>query len=182
MSGAERKAALRDANAVETILVEIDHPDGMIYAWPGVAPIDHDGNTYEGLDTFGSVSEVGSDTEIRTDEIVFQVSGVDPDLLDGLSSSVKGRFGTVYGITMTPDYVIRSKQVEATALLDYQAYQIDDDGKATIRIVGRFGMIALERRTTARFSPEDFKSIYPDETGFDQMHLQEDAEITWAAA
>ena len=182
MSEAERQLALRAGALTVTIMVEVDHPDGMVYAWPGYGPLDYGGNTYEGLGFLGGVSGIKSLTELRIVELGFAVSGVDQDQLDGLSSSVKRRTGQVYEAWLTPDHVVSSRRLIAEGQLDYQTYNIGADGKATVRIVANAGMFHLLKRSNARWSSEEAKAVFPDEVGFDEMHLQQDAQLNWQAS
>lgn len=182
MSGAERRIAQRQGAQLRTVLVEIDHPDGMVYAWTGDTPLDYGGNTYQGLGFLGAVSGIRTTTEITIVELRFTVSGVDPELVAGLSSSVKGRTGTVYEAYLSPDRVVTSVRQKAYGLLDFQTYRIGEDGMATIDVAANAGMFHLRRKSNARWAPETARSQFPAETGFDEMHLQKDAQDFWRAA
>lgn len=174
------REALRQGAVATAIMVEVDHPTGMKRLWSGLGTLDYGGNEYYGMGSIGSVTPIESDTEIKVSEVTFQLSGVDADMIEGLSESVKGREAQVYDIWLDDNYRVIYRDLILEARLDYQTYSVDpDSGKATINLMGVSGFFHLLNRSGAKVSPEEAKAIYPDETGFDEMHLQQDQQLIW---
>lgn len=182
MSAIVRECLRRGAVAM-ALMVVIDHPTGIKRFWSGMGTIDYDGEEYYGLGTIGSVTPVESNTEIEVSEVRFSVSGVDPDMIEGLGESVKGREATVYEAWLDPEYRIVHRDLMLENRCDYQTYSVDpESGKASIQLVTHSGFFHLLNRSGAKVSPEEARAIYPAETGFDEMHKQQDEQLIWRPA
>lgn len=183
MSGAIVREALRQGAVTIATMVDIDHPTGTKRFWSGLGTLDYGGEEYIGLGALGSVTPIEGDTEIKVAEVNFQLSGVDPDLIEGLTESVKGREAQVYDIWLDDDYRVIYRDLVLEARLDYQRYSVDpDSGTATISLMAVAGFFHLLNRSGAKVSPEEAKAIYPEETGFDEMHKQQDEQLIWRPA
>lgn len=179
---AVRQEAFDQGAVTLVIMAEIDHPEGFGYFWSGLGDLDHDGNVYRGFGSLVSISAVQSSTDVEVVEVRFVLSGVDADLLAGLDDSVKGRSAHLYEALLDDNYRVIERTLLVESTLDYQVYAVGADGKATIALVAHAGMYQLLNRSGAKWSPQEARAIYPDETGFDEIHLQEDQPETWRAA
>ncbi|MGE0575388.1 MAG: hypothetical protein AB7F22_10655 [Reyranella sp.] len=182
MSLAEYRAGLRRAGLNAIVMADIDHPDGMLRVWSGIGMLDYDGYTYSGLGELGSIEGMKSDVEIEVPKVTLGLSGVDPALIAGLSDSVKNRTADIWEAWIDRHYRVRHRRGPWSVRLDYQRYALGEDGKATIFLVGYGGMFHLLKRSNARWTPEEAHQQYPDEVGFDEMHLQEDSQLVWKAS
>lgn len=182
MSDAAVLEAFRNGTIADAIMVEIDHPEGFGRFWSGSGNFDFEGNVYTGFAAIGSVSENVSSTEIEIIEQSLALSGVDADLVEGLDDSVKGRFVEVHELLLDDDYRVLNRELQVRAKMDYQVFAVGDDGKATITIKAHAGLFWLQNRSAAKWSPEEAKAVYPDETGFDEMHTAEDKQDSWRPA
>lgn len=170
-----------EVNAV--VMVEIDHPSRYIYAWSGLGDLDYGGHVYEGLGLVGAVAPIRSSTEIEVSEVTFQLSGADADIIKSLSDSVKGRFAYVYEAFLDLNFRVVERELLLTCRLDHQTYRVDpDSGRADVSLVGHAGFFHLLKRSGAKMSPEEAKALDSDETGYDEMHLQQDMQLTWRPA
>ncbi len=177
------KDMLRRGHVSIVAMADIDHPAAMINAWTGLGSIDFGGTEYQGFGQLATIAPIQSSTEIEVQEVRFGLSGVDAEMLDGLSLSVKGRFATVYEGLLDEHYRVVSREILFTARLDYQGYRIDpDSGRADVDLVANAGFFHLLNRSGAKMSPEEAKAIDPAETGYDEMHLQQDAQLIWRPA
>lgn len=176
------KAAIRRGAVATFSLVKITLPVGERYFWDGMGILDYDGHQWAGVHTLGRVEEIGATTEIRVDEISFVLSGVDPELLEGLDASVKGLPAHVYEAVLDGHFRVVDIVEEKECELDYQVLGIGEDGKASIVIHAHGGLIFLQNRSAAKWGPEEQRVLYPDDTGFDEIHLQEDKTDEWRPA
>ena len=173
---------LAKGEVLDAVLIEIDHPAGYAYFWNGIGALDYGGNTYRGVGGIGQVSALQSSVDVEIIEVHYTLSGVDPDLLDGLDDSVKSRHAYIYEALVDEQNRVIERELAVDSLCDYQVYKVDESGKATIDLVANAGLFFLRRRSAAKWSPEQAKAIYADETGFDEVHLQEDLQDQWKAA
>jgi hypothetical protein len=160
-------------------LVEVDHPDGMGRFWFGNGILEYGGNKYHGSGILGSISSVRSTSDIEIVERTFTVSGVDRDILEGLSTSVKGRAGNLYEALVDDNMRVVEIDLVDESILDVQQLAIGNDGKAKVAITAHGGMFFLLNRSAAKWGPEEAKAINPAESGFDEIHLQEDLQDRW---
>lgn len=170
-----------DSGSVKTILmVEIDHPVRFIRAWNGLGDLDYDGQTYEGMGYVGQVNPIGTSADIEVPEVSLGLSGVDADALEGLDESVKGRFAEVYEAFLDDHYRVVERTLLFRCRLDYQTYKVDpESGKADMALFAHAGLFHLLNRSGAKMSPEEAKALDPDETGYDEVHLQQDLQLIW---
>ncbi len=177
-----RKAALRRGELAVVIMAEIESAQGTGYFWSGLGDIDHDGHVYHGYGGLVSISQVATSTDVEVIEVRFVLSGVDADLLRDLDQSVKSHSARLYEAYLDPDYRVIDRALLVVADLDYRVYAVGDDGKATIALVAQAGFPQLLNRSGAKWSPEEAKAIYPDESGFDEVHIVEDTQDLWQPA
>lgn len=173
--------AMLAQGAVRSILMaEIDHPVRFIRAWNGIGSLDYDGEVYEGMGYVGTITPIQSSVEVSVPEVSFGLSGVDADALEGLQDSVKGRYADVYEALLDEHHRVSERELLFRARLDYQTFKVDpENGKADIVLVGHAGFFHLLNRSAAKSSPEEAKALDSDETGYDEVHLQQDLQLTW---
>lgn len=162
-------------------MVEFDHPDGVGRFWFGTGVIDFEGNAYHGAAIVGSITSVRTTIEIEIVERTFSVSGVDRDIVAGLSKSVKGRPARIYEALIDEHMRVVERDLVDETQMDTQHYAMQADGKCAIGIKAHGGMFFLLNRSAAKWGPEEAKAIWPDESGFDAMHIQEDIQDRWSA-
>lgn len=184
MYSAPVQAAHRQAAFTSITMAEIDHPTGMGYFWSGLGDFDFGGNTYHGWGELVSVDVSVTTTEIEIVEYSFSLSGVDEDLLAGLDDSVKGRFADIYEAILDDEFRVIERELLTRCKLDFQVYSVaaDAKAKATLVVKAHAGLFWLQNRSSAKWSPEEARVAYPDETGFDEMHKVEDQRDTWRPA
>lgn len=172
-------AQLEEGSVRNILMIEIDHPEGMGYFWNGVGVLDYGGHAYQGFGDVAAVSELRSSTEIEIVERRFVCSGVDDTFLAGLDDTVKGRPALIYDALLDENYRVIERELIDTSELDYQVYSVSEEGKASIALVAHGGLFWLRRRSSAKWAPQEARAIYPDETGFDEIYLQEDLQDQW---
>jgi hypothetical protein len=176
------EAALHSSAHGVAVLVKADHPDGMVRLWSGLGLIEIDAGDGDGEQVWTGVGVLGScqvgeqSTENDIAEVRMTLSGVEPDLLAGLSASVAGRLATIWTAhlrlaDMRPEIVRFVEQ----CVLEHQEFS-DDGGSASITLVGRGGIRWLATRFVARWSAEDqiafltARGVDPaTDTGFDYI-------------
>lgn len=166
----------------EAQFIVIDHPEGVARFWTGVGVKEYGGNSYYGVGQIGAVTQVRHTADIEIVEVRMAVSGVDQSLLDGLDDSVKARLATVYDVLFDEHGRVAEIEQVFQVELDYQVFKVGADGKCVIDLVGHGGLFWLRKRSSAKWSPEEARSQFDGETGFDQVHQQEDLQDQWRSA
>jgi hypothetical protein len=182
---------LRSGSATEVLLVKIEHPDGDVHVWDGLGYLEADVGggvqTFKGLGRLGSVSIGASDTEVQVTDVVFVLSGVDPEYLEMLSSTVKGNTATVWKAFLGADRLrVQFLEQISESVLDQPSFSIEPNGQATMRLVSNGGFYFLDVQSSAVWDVEEqnnfliSQGIDPTtDTGFDLMSELKNTQITW---
>jgi len=102
------------------VLAELDHPTGQINVWSGYGLLEYDGKTWKGTGHLGSVSIPSISSETTSEDVVFTLTGVDPEYLDGLEQTVRGRIGCVWlGVVSPERKIVHTNKVNADAPLEW---------------------------------------------------------------
>lgn len=167
---------------VEALMAEIDDPLGMGYFFDGTGDLDYNGNVYHGWGTLVAIELPPSTGEIEVPDVVFVLSGVDQDVVDKLSGSIKGRKARLYEALLDRHYRVVERELLSEAQLNYRTFKAGDDGKCTVTVTASGGFFTLRNRSAAKLSPAQAKAKHPDETGYNEIHLQEDLTLSWRPA
>lgn len=181
---------LRSGAASEVLLVKIEHPDGPVYVWDGLGLLEADVAAgvvpFQGLGLLGNVSIGPSDTEVQVTDVVFTLSGIDPEYLDFLSSTVKGNKAFVWKAFLGSDYKVRFLEVISESELDQPTFSIEPNGQATMKIASNGGFYFLDVQSTAVWDVEEQNNFLirqgidpASDTGFDLMSELKNTQITW---
>jgi len=162
------------------LLCQMEFDSGDFNVWSGIGPLPFDGDTYTGLGNFGGVSPI--EETIDTKAV-------------GLSYSLSGVPSAVVAIALTENYQERSARLFFGMLDDNGALIADpfklhegrmdvmilrDDGKtADIELKVESRLIDLERPKVRRYTSEDQKAEFPNDTGFDFVASLQDKQIVW---
>jgi hypothetical protein len=175
-----RMAAAMQDDSPRGFFVAIDHPDGTGYFHSGVGSIDWNGHMWAGVGTFGKITPIKHTSDIAVQDITFSISGVDTAIVEGLSDDVLNRNGSVwlyclnYDGTIIPDPY---KLIDSS--LDYQTFKVDSDGTCTVEITAHAGFYTLARAIEEAWTPENQKSVYPDDTGMDMIPTLVNSNLQW---
>jgi len=171
------------------VLAELDHPTGQINVWSGYGLLEYDGKTWKGTGHLGSVSIPSISSETTSEDVVFTLTGVDPEYLDGLEQTVRGRIGCVWLGVVSPERKIVHTNKVCEASLVQQSYSLDEDGRATIKISGKGGFYNLRSQTSARIDAENQKQFLTargldplTDTGYDYVAEMVNSQVIVGAA
>lgn len=167
--------------APRALIVEIEHPDGIGRFWSSIGTLAWNGETWAGTGVMGSVSPVTQTSDLSIQEMSFALSGVDPEVVSQLSDTVRNLSGRAWLACLNDrGGVVRNPYELIDAVLDYQTFEVADDGSgAQIKIIARSGFYTLERAIDECWSPEDQKVRYPGDTGLDMLPLLEKQDVLW---
>lgn len=161
-------------------LAEIGHPSGTFRGWTGIGPLAYAGYTWTGMGVLGRVSPLKRASSLDIQDVVFELSGVDPDSLERISGSVKGYIGKLWLACLDEkERVIADPYLLCESELDVQDFEASEDGTCTIKITGHTGFYSLERELNEVWSPENQKVTYPTDTGLDLLPELQNQDIAW---
>lgn len=162
------------------LLVEIDHPDGLVYVWSRQGDLSYDGKVWKGLGILGRISPMGTTANVLIKEVVFNLAGVPAESLAFLSDNIRNRIARVWiGALENKRKVIADPIQIMEARLDYQDFSVEDDKTATVKLHGQVGFWTLERAIDIVWSPEEQKRTYPLDTGLDLIPSLATKEVVW---
>lgn len=162
------------------LFVAIEHPDGTGYFCTGIGSRSWDGRTWNGTGTLGSITPVKASSEIAIEDITFRLSGVSADVIADLDDNVRNLSGVVW-LACFDDYdqVIADPYKLVDAELDYQSFNVDEDGTATVEITAHAGFYTLARAVEEAWTPENQKLRYPTDTGMDMIPSLQKQDLQW---
>lgn len=162
------------------ILVAIQHPSGAAYFHTGLGPLLWNGNKWTGAGKLGTLSPVQQTSDISVQDITFQLSGVDADIVAQLDDDVRNLNGSAWLACLGDDgKVIANPYQIVDAELDYQTFQIQDDGTATISIIAHAGFYTLDRGVDEAWTPQNQKLTYPTDAGLDMIPGLQNQSLLW---
>lgn len=163
------------------IFAAIEHPDGTGYFWSGVGARTWDGQTWSGVGKLGGIGPVKHTSEIAVQDIVFTLTGVDSDILADLSGDVRNLNGSVWLACFHPDddSVIADPYQLIDSELDFQTYEVQADGTATIQITAHAGFYTLDKGTDEAWTKENQNLAYPTDTGMDMIASLQNQNLQW---
>lgn len=171
--------AIREGKSL-AVMVDIDHPDGMVYVWGGIGGLDYNGVTYKGLGTLGNITTAPRTSEIRVDNVILSLAGIeDPLLLNHITYEIRDRTATTYLAVLDDWSQVLGRIVIDHILLDYMIDVLDESGTVRLELHGEAGFWQLTIPSRRAWSPNDQKILYPADTGLDYVPLMENKETKW---
>ncbi|MGJ5032362.1 hypothetical protein ACQR1I_36375 [Bradyrhizobium sp. HKCCYLS2038] len=162
------------------LLVQIEHPSGTGYFSTGVGKVNWNGHDWLGTGKLGSITPIKYTSDISVQDIAFSLSGIDLDTVNQLNDSVCNLSGKVWLYCLTSDgTVVREPYQLVDSQLDYQKFEVDAEGKATITIVAHSGFYTLVRSSEEAWTPENQKLTYPTDTGLDMLYSLQNQDLQW---
>lgn len=177
---------LRRGDITEVVLVKLDHRDGSVHLWDGLGILDFDGAEWQGVGRLGSVQIGASDIEVKVDDVVFTLSGIDEEFVSYLDQTVKGCMGWVWKAFLGPDYKVRFRELLTECELDQPTFTSEPNGQATMKVAANGGFYFLENQSRAVWDTEEQRNYLvsigedPDsDTGFDMMSELKNLSLAW---
>jgi len=179
-------AALETATLASVVypafFVELETSAGTTRVWSGIGDLIWSGNTYTGIGTLGSISEIEETADFKSTGITLTLSGIPSALLSlTLNSMQQGRTASVYLAAFNASNVLI-----ADPFLIFQGLTdvptMEDGGEtATVSITVESLEVDWARNRIRRYTPEDQKLIDPTDRGFEYVAQLQDAKFIWGA-
>ena len=162
------------------IFYEGEFASGTVYLWSGLGTISWNGQTWTGVGTLVSISQVQETSEIRADGIVCILSGIDESIRSLVLSEVRqGKPGIIYiGFIDDSGAVVADPANAFDGRLDVATMQDGGDAIA-ISLSYETRLRDLERLREFRYTNESQKLIFSDDVGFEYVPSLQDWNGTW---
>lgn len=162
------------------ILVKGEFDGGDVLVWSGYGDIIYNAETYSGAGTLLNISEVEETQKMQANGVTFSISGIPSSLVSlALSDNYQGKPITAWfavldssGSLIADPYQLFSGKMDVM--------EINDDGEtAIITIRAENDLVDLRDARERRYTPEDQKTDYPNDLGFDFVPTIQEIEIQW---
>lgn len=152
-------------------------------AWTGVGPFQWNGNTFEGIGSFGRIAAIEETSDLRAAGRSYELTQVDPaKIRESLGYMRQGLAVRLYlGVLDAGRVLIGEPKLIDSGRLD-QVEFADDATTATIKIAVESRLIDLERPRALRFTAGAQVEIDPTDEGFAYVAPLQDAEVAWGQA
>ena len=146
-----------------------------LYLWTGVGDKSANGNTYSGAGDLLSIGNLEEAAELKASGLTLSLSGVPSSiLLAALSHEYSGRDCKVYfGIEGNSNLIEVFTGYMDTMTID------DSPESATITLTVENRLIDLERVNPFRYTQENHKTLYSNDTFFSYVSDLQDQTIEW---
>jgi len=171
-------AELAQPDIIGIVMVDLDFASGHTRVHDGIGELAFGGNTYYGIGQFGAIESISEGYKDIARQLKLTLSGVDNSLLTiAMTEIYQGRTCTVYVgfLNSQTNVFLDTPEQVYVGRMDFM--QID---------VGKTSAINLfvENRTrrepqVARYTTEDQKLLYPNDTFFDQVPFIAGRKATW---
>ncbi len=180
---ASLKTALTADRVLPLLLVELLFDSGSIRLWNGTGNLPALGETWTGTGLNLSISPLEETTEIRATGVNIALSGIPSAVVSiALAEDYQGREASVYvgALDASTGAVVVDPIKGFAGNIDTMA--IEESGEtATIVLAVESRLIRLEDASRRRYTAQDQKVEFPQDTGFDHVTAIQDVEVVWGA-
>ena len=165
------------------VLFEGVFATGTLNAWTGVGTLSWDSKSWVGTGAFGSVSPIEETDQIRASGIQVALNGITAANVSlALQSCRQGAAGKVWlALLDSAGAVVGTPYLAFSGRLDVPV--IDEAGDtATISISYESRLADLERPRIRRYTDEDQRAEYPNDTALRYIAGLQDKQIAWGAS
>lgn len=170
-----------EADSLQPILlVKAEFDEGDVNFWTGFGDLVFDGDTYNGAGNLLAVTQVQETQELKANNVTFQLTGLPSSIIAiALDTNYQGRPITLFFGALDSDFnlVVDPYQLFSGKM---DTMRINDNGDtATIDILSESDLIDLRNRNDSKYTPENQKINFPNDTGLDFVPTIQEVEIIW---
>ncbi len=172
-----------DAPVVRPVLMcRLDFESDPVLVHSGVGTITHDSEEYLGLGSYGGISEITEGSDARPYDIDLSLSGIPTEFLaTTMGEQYQGRAVKILiGLLDEEHQIIDSAKQLWSGYMDYPDIQIGKTASIIVHCRGRANDWARAR--VERYTKEQQRADYPDDSGFDYVTQMADKSILWGKA
>ncbi len=178
---ASLKTALQADRVFPLLLAEMLFDSGALRLWNGEGNLTALGETWTGTGLMLSISPMEETAEIRATGINIVLSGIPSAVVSiALAEDYQGRSASVYvgAFDASTAAVVTDPIKGFEGIID--TMPIEENGEtATIVVSVESRLIRLEEAARRRYTAQDQKVEFPNDTGFDHVAAIQDVQIVW---
>ena len=181
---ASLKTALQADRVYPILLAEATFDSGALRIWNGNGDLTALGETWTGTGLMLSISPAEETAEIRATGISIVLSGIPSAIISiALGEDYQGRAARVYvgAFDASTGAVITDPILAFQGQIDTMPIEESGD-TATIVLTVESRLIQLEKASLRRYTAQDQKVEFPNDTGFDHVAAIQDVQIVWGVA
>lgn len=178
------QASLHDEAAAVCLLIEMEHPLGTIHVATALESIEWNDQVWIGVGYVGGIEGLEESAKVEVREVLFTLNGTDDQLINGLSSSVKGHKATIrHALLDSRNRVVGDPEIVDAVELDDQNYDVDvQTGQAMIKINSYSAIVDLRTSADTYITPEMQRARFDGDFGCDVIPDLVDRQVSWNAA
>ena len=162
------------------ILIDLMFTSGPLYIWNGNGTLVHSSTDYLGVGDLISIGSISEKTDLTATGVSITLAGIKQSLLTiALAEPYQNRPVTIrLGAINESGDLVSSPVVMFEGKMDVMTIQ-DDGAIATITVQCESKLIQLDRAFVRRYTAEDQKIDFPNDTGLDFMAKIQGIPIPW---
>jgi hypothetical protein len=164
-------------------LVEFYFSSGTMRLWSGSGFLDFDGVEWTGSGVLGSISALPFGENDSADKVTFQLSGVNPQLVQQVSQGepVQDRDVAIYGLffDLATSQPLGGKFFIRTMIMDKPSYSAKGPSERAIQLSSETIWTARNLASFAVWSDRDQQTRYPGDRGCQFIPSLKSKEIPW---
>ena len=180
---AAQLAEITAQNMRPAIFCQLLFTSGFIYLWSGIGSISWNGQTWQGVGTYGNISAIPESADLTALGIKLTLSGIPASLITSALGEVRqGSPVIIYQGFLTPTGGVVSNPNNAwSGRMD--VCEIAEAGEtAVISITAESRLLDLNRSRERRYQKQDQAIDFPGDTGFDFVPSLQELSLVWGKA
>jgi hypothetical protein len=181
--GAGLAAEIQKQQLMPIFLAKFMFDSGDLNLWNGIGTLAWSESVYIGAGNMGSFSAIVETGQIRASSVTFSLSGVDQQIIAlALQEEYQGRrvrlwFGaldTNFALVATPFMIFAGR-------MDFMSIH-EETERSNIELTCENELVILRRPQERRFTDEDQRLDFPDDSFFSRVPLLQDREVLFGKA
>ena len=159
--------------------IEALFDSGTVRLWGGYGDLEIDGETYLGGGSLLSISGVEESSKIEARGANVVLSGLDPAIIAiALQENYQNRACRIIIGTLDESVNVNASYTLLRGRIDQLS--IEESGEsAAIAVAIENRLIDLNRPRISRYTDEDQRALYPDDTGFSYVNDLQEKTVEW---
>lgn len=171
---------IRSEQLTPVLLIELQFSGGTVNFWTGLGTLTWDGKTWQGTGNFGKLSTIEETSRTVASGVEFTLTGIPSSIIStAFNQFYQGRPAKYwFGVLNEKSKLIIDPVLIFSGKMDIMIMR-ETGETGTISLTVENDLIDLERPRTFRYTSEDHKSYFTDDTFFDQVQALQDVQIRW---
>lgn len=163
------------------VAVDMAFDSGHVRVWSGLNTQSLGGNVFYGLGTLGGINAVKETTDTSAPGVELTLSGVVNDNISlAMTENYRGRKVTIYVLLFNSNGTLQQSTISFRGNMDQM---IINEGAETSTITLRCEnrLIELNRVRDSRYTDEEQKMLFPDDTGLEYVASTALKDLYWGS-